>query len=62
MKKASSKKKETDKDHRIYFYFLKEKLMKPIVEASKAVPVKHLQNLIQRSVNQFENCRNKCPI
>lgn len=55
-------KKETDKDHRIYFYFLKEKPMKPIIKASEAASMEHLQNLIQHSVNQFGYCCNKCPI
>lgn len=56
------KKKETDKDHSIYFYSLKEKPMNPIIEASEAASMEHLQNLIQHSVNQFEYCCNKCPI
>ncbi|KAG1146619.1 hypothetical protein G6F37_011933 [Rhizopus arrhizus] len=33
-----------------------------IIEASKAVPIVHLQSIIQRSVNQCEKCQNRIPI
>ncbi|KAG0786612.1 hypothetical protein G6F62_008901 [Rhizopus arrhizus] len=39
-----------------------ETLTTRIIEASEAVPIVHLQNIIQHSVNQFEKCRNKIPI
>ncbi|EIE88315.1 hypothetical protein RO3G_13026 [Rhizopus delemar RA 99-880] len=39
-----------------------ETLRSRIIEASEAIPVEHLQNFIQHSVNQFGNCLNKNPI
>ncbi|KAI8076398.1 uncharacterized protein B0P05DRAFT_471980, partial [Gilbertella persicaria] len=33
-----------------------------IIEASEAVPIVHLENIIQHSVNQFEKCQNKIPL
>ncbi|KAI9020247.1 hypothetical protein CLU79DRAFT_704097, partial [Phycomyces nitens] len=39
-----------------------ETLTTRIVEAAESVPVEHLGNFIQHSINQFENCRNKIPI
>ncbi|KAG1372799.1 hypothetical protein G6F61_010727 [Rhizopus arrhizus] len=39
-----------------------ETLTTRIIEANEAVPIVHLQNIIQHSVNQFEKCRNKIPI
>ncbi|KAG1544271.1 hypothetical protein G6F49_011121 [Rhizopus delemar] len=39
-----------------------ETLTTRIIEASEAVTMVHLQNIIQYSVNQFEKCRNKIPI
>ncbi|RCI04056.1 hypothetical protein CU098_003949 [Rhizopus stolonifer] len=37
-------------------------LFSRIIGASKAVPIDHLQNIIQHSINQFGNCRNKVAI
>ncbi|KAI8075406.1 uncharacterized protein B0P05DRAFT_472776, partial [Gilbertella persicaria] len=36
-----------------------ETLTTRIIEASEAVPVEYLQNIIQYFVNQFHSCRNK---
>ncbi|KAG2197596.1 hypothetical protein INT47_006659 [Mucor saturninus] len=35
-----------------------ETLITRIIEASEAVPIVHLENIIQHSVNQFEKCQN----
>lgn len=39
-----------------------ETLTARIVETSEAVPIVHLENIIQHSVNQFEKCQNKMPL
>ncbi|KAI8883914.1 hypothetical protein K501DRAFT_323245 [Backusella circina FSU 941] len=39
-----------------------ENLTTRIIEASEAVPIVHLKNIIQNSVNQFEKCQNKMPL
>lgn len=39
-----------------------ETLTTRIIEASEAVPIVHLENIIQHSVNQFEKCQNKMPL
>ncbi|KAI8880092.1 hypothetical protein K501DRAFT_192109 [Backusella circina FSU 941] len=39
-----------------------ETLTSRIIEASEAVPVEHIKNIIQHSINQFDNCRNKVSI
>ncbi|CAO3692544.1 unnamed protein product [Rhizopus microsporus] len=39
-----------------------ETLTTRIIEASEAVPVEYLQNIIQYFVNQFHNCWNKVSI
>ncbi|GAA5795413.1 hypothetical protein HPULCUR_000770 [Helicostylum pulchrum] len=39
-----------------------ESLTTRIIEASEAVPIVHLKNIIQNSVNQFEKCQKKMPL
>ncbi|KAI8098209.1 uncharacterized protein B0P05DRAFT_454462, partial [Gilbertella persicaria] len=39
-----------------------ETLASRITEASEAVPIVHLENIIQHLVNQFERCQNKMPL
>ncbi|KAG1046942.1 hypothetical protein G6F43_010590 [Rhizopus delemar] len=39
-----------------------ETLTARIVETSEAVPIVHLENIIQHSVNQFEKCQSKMPL
>lgn len=37
-------------------------LTKRIIEANEAVPVEHLRDLIQHSINQYDNCLNTVAI
>ncbi|KAI8082579.1 uncharacterized protein B0P05DRAFT_468253 [Gilbertella persicaria] len=39
-----------------------ETLTTRIIEASEAVPIVHLENIIQHSANQFEKCQNEMPL
>ncbi|KAI7899928.1 uncharacterized protein BX663DRAFT_537403 [Cokeromyces recurvatus] len=39
-----------------------ETLQERIVGAANEVPIQHLENIIQHSKNQFDNCLNHIPI